>query len=71
MSALVATLLAALPNVFIGILSRLVSEKFLQSVLEKVLIYGLEKAASMTTNTVDDELVQDIKKRLMIEDPEK
>lgn len=70
MSALITAILAMLPNIFIGILSKFVSEKFLQAVLEKVLIYGLKHAARLTTNTVDDELVADIEKRLK-EEPEK
>lgn len=64
MSALIATILAALPNVFIAIVGKLVTESFLQQVLEKVLVHGLEKAASLTTNTVDDEVVADIRQRL-------
>jgi hypothetical protein len=36
----------------------------MQSVIEKVLIYGLRKAASMTTNTLDDELVEEVAQRL-------
>lgn len=64
MSAIVAMLLAAIPNVALAIFSKLVTEKFLQSVLEKVLIAGLEKAAKMSTNTVDDDVVADIRQRL-------
>jgi len=64
MGAIVAAMVAVIPNVFIGILSKLVTEKFLQAVLEKVLITGLKKAALLSTNTVDDDLVVDIEKRL-------
>lgn len=64
MGALLATLAAALPNVFLAVLGKVVTQSFLQSVLEKVLVRGLEKAATMTTNTIDDEIVADIKKRL-------
>lgn len=63
MSAFLATIAAVIPNVFIGIVSKLVTEKFLQSVLEKVIVYGLKKAADITTNTVDDELVEDVEQR--------
>lgn len=64
MSAFIATLMAVLPNVFLAVLGKLVTEKFMQSVLEKVLVAGLKTAASMTTNTLDNELVADIEKRL-------
>ena len=59
-----ATLAAALPNVFLAIFSKLVTQSFLQSVLEKTLIYGLKKAAAMSTNSVDDEIVAEIESRL-------
>lgn len=64
MSAFLSTLAAVFPNVMIGIFAKLFTEKFLTRVLEKVLVYGLEKAALLTTNTIDDELVRDVKSRL-------
>lgn len=64
MSALIAIILNLLPQIFVGILSKFVSEKFLQSILEKVLVFSLEKVAALTTNKLDDELVEDIKRRL-------
>lgn len=63
MQILLAALLAALPKILIAILSKLVGEEFLQSVLEKIILYGLQKAVALTTNTIDDELVADIEKR--------
>jgi hypothetical protein len=57
-------LAAFLPMAIIGILSKLATQSFVQSVLEKVLIYGLRKAAAMTSNTVDDELVEEVAQRL-------
>lgn len=64
MGAFAAVLVAAIPNVLMAIMGKLVTETFMQSVLEKVLIVGLKKAASLSTNTLDDELVTDIEKRL-------
>lgn len=64
MPTLIAALLASIPNVLIAILSKLVTEKFLQSVLERVIVYALQKAAKLTINTIDDELVADMEKRL-------
>lgn len=64
MGAFIAILVASIPNAMLAIASKLVSEKFMQAVLEKVLIAGLQKAAKLSTNTVDDELVADVQKRL-------
>ena len=64
MPTLIAALLAALPNVLIAILSKFVSEKFLQSVLERVIVYAMRKAADLTTTTFDNELVDELEKRL-------
>ena len=64
MPTLLAALLAALPNVLIAILGKFVSEKFLQSVLERVIIFAMRKAAELTVNTIDNELVDELEKRL-------
>lgn len=60
MGSLIAALGAALPKVIIGVLSRVVTQKVLTKMLQKVVVYGAQKAASMTTNKLDDELVKDI-----------
>lgn len=64
MSAIISMLLAAIPNAILAIAGKLLTEKFMQAVLEKVLVTGLKKAAAMSTNTIDDEVVEDIKRRL-------
>ena len=64
MQVLIAALLAMLPKVLIGILAQFVSEKFLQAVIERVIIYTLNTAAKLTTNTVDDELAAVVEARL-------
>lgn len=63
MQIMIAALLAALPKILIAILSKLLGEEFLQSVLEKIIIFGLKKAVALSTNTIDDEIVADIEKR--------
>ena len=63
MQILIAALLAALPNALIFVLSKLVSEKFLQMVIERVIVFALKKAVLITSNTVDDEIVVEIEKR--------
>jgi len=62
--AALSHLAAFLPMAIIGIIAKLTTQSFVQSVLEKVLIYGLRKAAAMTSNTVDDELVEEVAQRL-------
>lgn len=64
MQVLIAGLLAALPNVFIAVLSKLLTEKMLQSMLEKVIIYAAKKAATLTTNTFDDEMAAELERNL-------
>lgn len=64
MSAALAVLVAALPNAFLFVFAKVVTQSFMQSVIEKVLIYGLRKAAALTTNTLDDELVEEVATRL-------
>ena len=64
MSAFIAMVLASIPNAILAIAGKLLTEKFMQSVLEKVLVTGLKKAAAMSTNTIDDDVVEDIKRRL-------
>lgn len=64
MNTIVVALLAALPNVLIAIFAKLFTEKFLQSVLEKVIIFGLRKAAALSVTTFDDDLVSEMDARL-------
>lgn len=68
MTTLMTMILAALPNILIGIGAKLFTEKFLQSVIEKTLIFSLEKLVKLSTNTIDDEIVGEIKARLNGED---
>jgi len=61
---LLATLAALIPNAFMSVLGHVVTEKFMTRVIAKVTIHGLRWAASRTSNTVDDDLVEDVSKRL-------
>lgn len=67
-TTLTALLMAALPRMFIaavvGILSKLVSEKFIQEFLEQIIISALNRVAPLTTNSLDDKLVAMVEKRL-------
>lgn len=64
MTAIVAALMAAIPQAMIAIGLKLFTQSFMQGVIEEVLIYGLRKAAAMTTNAVDDDLVEKVAARL-------
>ena len=57
---MVATLLALIPRVFLGILSKMLSEKLLSELLTKLMVYGLEKLAANTENKLDDDLVKTV-----------
>ena len=64
MNVFLAAMLAAIPNALLAIGAKMFSDKFMQMVLEKILIFGMKKAASMTTNTVDNELADMVETRL-------
>lgn len=64
MNTLIIMLVAAIPRAVLAIAGKLLSDSLIQGVLEKVLVAGLEKAAKLSTNTVDDEIVADIAARL-------
>jgi hypothetical protein len=48
----------------LSVLGRLATAAFFEAVLTKVIVYCGEKLAPMTTNTLDDEIVAEIKARL-------
>ena len=58
------TLLTLALTSFLAVLGRLATAAFFEVVLTRVIIYCAEKLAPMTTNTLDDELVAEIKSRL-------
>lgn len=64
MTSIIAMILAAIPQALLAIASKLFTETFFQKILEKLLIQGLSYAAKMTTNTVDDSFVEEIRTRL-------
>lgn len=63
MSMLLATLAASLPSVGFAVLARLTTTEFMQAVLEKIIVAALSRVAQYSTNTVDDELVELVKKQ--------
>ena len=64
MSSIFAMLIAGLPKALMAISAKIFTEMFFQKILEKIIIFALEKAVSLTTNKIDDEVVEDIKRKL-------
>lgn len=56
--------LAQLIAAFLAVLGKLVTQSFFEAVLSKVIVWSAEKLAPMTTNTLDDQIVAEIKTRL-------
>jgi uncharacterized membrane protein len=63
-SALLAALAAALPNALIAIFAKLAGEAFMQDMIERVIVYAMDHAVTMTTNTLDDEIAAEVRRRL-------
>ena len=57
-ATIITTLATMIPSILIKIFAKVLTEDLLQGVLEKLAILCLEKAAKLTTNKVDDELVE-------------
>ena len=62
---MLTTILGSLVTSLLAVLGKLATQSFFEAVLTKVIIYAGEKLAPMTTNTLDDELVAEMKKRLL------
>lgn len=61
---MIAILMSSLLTSSLAILGKLVTEKFMESLLTKVIIYAGERLAPMTSNKLDDEIVTSIKEAL-------
>lgn len=61
--SIMATFSTAFFTAGMSLFTKLVTDSFAEKVLSKVVIAGLEWSAKRTTNTVDDELVQEVQKR--------
>lgn len=49
---------------FLSVIGKLATVSFFEAVITDLIIWGGEKLAPMTSNTLDDQLLQEIKKRL-------
>ncbi|TAJ76098.1 MAG: hypothetical protein EPO42_13240 [Gallionellaceae bacterium] len=61
---MLAAISAGLISAAMSIFGKLATQSFFEAVLSRVMVYAGEQLAPMTTNTLDDELVAEIKKRL-------
>lgn len=64
MSAFVVGLLTASSEVLWAMIGKLVTKAFLEKLMTKLVIAGLEKLAKSTANGLDDAVVEDVKKAL-------
>jgi hypothetical protein len=61
---MIATITAGLISAALSILGKLATQTFFEAVLTKIVTHSLDKLSKMTTNTLDDELAAEVKKRL-------
>lgn len=64
MHAFVGTVVSMLPRAFMFLAAKVLTEEFVQHVMAKVVIAGLKYLVTLSKNTVDDELVAEIEKRI-------
>lgn len=67
MSAFITSILLTSTEVLWTILGKLVTKTFLESIITKLTLAGLEKLAASTSNQLDDSIVADVKKALETE----
>jgi hypothetical protein len=60
----ISTIVSLAFTAFLSVVAKLATQSFMEAILTRIIIYAGEKLAPMTTNTLDDELVVEIKKRL-------
>lgn len=59
-----AKLTAALPGAVLAVLARVLTRGFYEQVAALVLVRVLERIAASTSNTLDDEVVKEVRRRL-------
>jgi len=59
-----AAITSGLISASLAIMGKLVSQLFFEKVMTKVIIFSLGKIVASTNNTLDDEILIDIKARL-------
>lgn len=61
---MISVIASGMLTALLAIMGKLVTQSFFEAVLTRVIIYAGEKLAPMSTNTLDDEILSEIKKRL-------
>jgi hypothetical protein len=64
MGVFISTLASTIPSLMIKILARIFTEAMIQNLLERLILMCLEKASKLTTNTIDDSVVEEIRAKL-------
>lgn len=67
MGGLMTAMVAGLTSAALAVMGKLFTQKFFEAVISRVTIYSMGKLAEMTTNHMDDDLVQEAAKRLGLE----
>lgn len=62
-ATLLTALLSMLPRLFVGVISKILSESAVNKLLENIVLALMRRAARLTKNTIDDDFVQDTQKR--------
>lgn len=64
---MIAGITAGIVNAALALLSKVATQAFFEAVIGKVVVAGLRHLAKMSTNDIDDKLVEDVAKQLGIE----
>ena len=64
---MIRAIMGAMGQAAIGIVVKLATRDFFQLQAERAAVYMLRQWAKQTTNTLDDQIVEDIAKRLGVE----
>lgn len=67
MTTFITTLLLSASEAFWAVIGKLVTKTFLEGLITKLVVAGLDKLAASTSNTLDDDLVKDVKSALNVE----
>lgn len=61
---MISIIASGLLTATLSIMGKLVTQSFFEAVLTRVIIWSGERLAPMSTNSLDDDIVAEIKKRL-------
>lgn len=61
---MIAGIMAGILNAVLAILGKVATQAFFEAVIGKVVVAGLRHLAKMSTNDIDDKVVEDVAKQL-------